>query len=145
MSGRDINILNNSIYFCCGCCTSNERSIYNKIRKEFNLEKWLNKIKMIKYKENFIENGFDLFEYFILQMFSTVPIDDYILKEELGIENDKDRDIILLRLNKDVKYILLKTGNKFGNELIINENQLYELDSQQTSQQSEKNSECIII
>ena len=145
MSGRDINILNNSIYFCCGCCTSNERSIYNKIRKEFNLEKWLNKIKMIKYKENFIENGFDLFEYFILQMFSTVPIDDYILKEELGIENDKDRDIILLRLNKDVKYILLKTGNQFGNELIINENKLYELDSQQTSQQSEKNSECIII
>ena len=145
MSGRDINILNNSIYFCCGCCTSNERSIYNKIRKEFNLEKWLNKIRMIKYKENFIENGFDLFEYFILQMFSTVPIDDYILKEELGIENDKDRDIILLRLNKDVKYILLKTGNKFGNELIINENKLYEFDSRQTSQQSEKNSECIII
>ena len=27
MSGKDINILNNSIYFCCGCCTSNERSI----------------------------------------------------------------------------------------------------------------------
>ena len=145
MSGKDINILNNSIYFCCGCCTSNERSIYNKIKKEFNLEKWLNKIGMIKYKENFVENGFDLFHYFILQMFSTVPVDDHILKVDLGIENDKDRDIILLRLNKDIKYILLKTGDKFGNELIINEKQVYEFDSRQTSLQNEKSSECIIV
>ena len=145
MSGKDINILNNSIYFCCGCCTSNERSIYNKIKKEFNLEKWLNKIGMIKYKENFVENGFDLFHYFILQMFSTVPVDDHILKEDLGIENDKDRDIILLRLNKDIKYILLKTGDKFGNELIINEKQVYEFDSRQTSLQNEESSECIIV
>ena len=146
MSEKNINILNNSIYLCCGCCSSNEKSIYNKIRKEFILEKWLNKIGMIKYKENFIENGFDLFEYFILQMFSTAPVDDSVLKEELGIENDKDRDIILLRLNKDVKYILLKTDNKFsGNELVTNENKVYEFVSRQTSQQSERNSECIII
>ena len=146
ISGKDINILNNSIYICCGCCSSNERSVYNKIKKEFILEKWLNKIGMIKYKGNFIENGFDLFEYFILQMFSTVPVDDFLLKEELGIENDKDRDIILLRLNKDVKYILLKTDNKLlGNELLTNENKVYEFDSRQTSQQSERNSECIIV
>ena len=146
MSRKDINILNNSIYFCCGCCTSNEKSIYNKIRKEFILDKWLNKINMIKYKENFIENGFDFFDYFILQMFSTFPVDDYVLKEELGIQNDKDRDIILLRLNKDVKYILLKTDNQLlGNELITNEHKVYEFDSRQTSLQSERNSECIIV
>ena len=140
-SGKEINILNNSIYFCCGCCTSNERTLYNKIKDEFNLEKWLNKINLIKYKQNFIENGFDYFIFFILQMFSTIPIDDYILKEELNIENNKDRDIILLRLNKDVKYIMAKTEKLFSNELFSKDNHLYEFEHHQT----EKNSECIIF
>ena len=141
-SGRkEINVMNNSIYFCCGCCTNNERKIINRIKKDFNLEKWLNKINMIKYKEHFIENGFDLFEYFILQMFSTIPIDDHILKEELGIENDKDRDIILLRLNKDVKYIMLKLGRRNENEISIDDKKLYEFDTQTP----ENKSECIII
>ena len=89
---------------------------------------------MIKYKQNFLENGFDLFEYFILQMFSSIPIDDYILKEELGIENDKDRDVILLRLNKDIKHITIKIENQFKDKV-------YEFDTERT----EKNSECIIV
>ena len=132
--GKEINILNNSTYLCCGCCTSNERTFYNKIKKEFNLDHWLNKINLIKYKQNFLENGFDLFEYFILQMFSSIPIDDYILKEELGIENDKDRDVILLRLNKDIKHITIKIENQFKDKV-------YEFDTERT----EKNSECIIV
>ena len=139
--GKEINILNNSVYFCCGCCASNETVLYNKIKKDFNLDQWLNKINMIKYKENFIENGFDLFEFFILQMFSSVPIDDYLLKEELDIQNDKDRDIILLRLNKDTKYIIQKVENNLEQENVLRENKVYEFDTQQ----AEKKSECIIV
>ena len=96
---------------------------------------------MIKYKQNFIDNGFDLFEFFILQMFSSLPIDDYILKDELKIENEKDRDIILLRLNKEIKYIMLKTENHFDNGISLEENSIYEFDAKYT----EKNSECMIV
>ena len=96
---------------------------------------------MIKYKQNFLENGYDLFEYFFLQMFSSIPIDDYILKEELGIENDKDRDVILLRLNKDIKHIIVKIENQIKDEIYFKENKVNELDTQK----DEKNSECIII
>ena len=107
---NNINILTNSTYYCYGCCTMNEKS--NNQRKSngkiFNLEQWLSKINMSKYKQNFIENGFEMFEYFILQMFSTVPIDENIIKEDLKITNDNDRDIILLRLIKDTKYIMKK-------------------------------------
>ena len=138
---QEINILNNSVYLCYGCCASNERAFYNKIKKDFNLEHWLNKINMIKYKQNFLENGYDLFEYFFLQMFSSIPIDDYILKEELGIENDKDRDVILLRLNKDIKHIIVKIENQIKDEIYFKENKVNELDTQK----DEKNSECIII
>ena len=150
MSTRSINIMNNTNY-CCGCCERNEQiQNFSKTRKIFNLDQWLNKIKMSKYKNNFIENGFDLFEYFMLQMFSTYPIDDYIVKEELNIENDKDKDIILLRLNKDVKYIIQKTDNnvscynnsyEIGEQRNFEDNNLYEFDTEQ----NEKSSDCTII
>ena len=150
-SGKEVKVTNNSVYYCCGCCSSNEQ-IHNfgKMKKFFNLELWLNKIKLIKYKQNFIENGFDLFEYFILQMFTILPIDDNILRDELNIENDKDRDIILLRLNKDVKYIIQKAENddfyynnsyEIGEQRNFEENNLYEFDTEQ----NEKSSGCIII
>ena len=151
MSMRNINITNNNTNYCCGCCSRNEQiQNFNKARRIFILDQWLSKIKMNKYKDNFIENGFDLFEYFILQMFSTYPIDDYIIKEELKIEDDKDRDIILLRLNKDVKYIIQKTDNniscynnsyEIGEQRNFEESNLYEFDTDQ----EEKTSGCIII
>ena len=66
---------------------------------------------MIKYKQNFIDNGFDKFEYFFLQMFGNFPIDSNILKDSIGITNEKDRDLILLQLQKEVKYLTLKSRN----------------------------------
>jgi hypothetical protein len=150
MSGKELNITKNTVSYCCGCCSTNEQiQSFNKYKKMFNLDAWLNKIKMIKYKYNFIENGFDLFEFFVLQMFSTIPVDDYIIREELKIENDKDRDIILLRLNKDVKYIMQKTDG------ILGYNNSYEIGEQKNfddnnvyafgTSQDKKNTERIII
>ena len=65
---------------------------------------------MIKYKQNFLDNGFDKFEYFFLQMFGSVPIDFNILKNSLNIESEKDRDLILLQLQNDVKYLAIKSN-----------------------------------
>ena len=111
---EEINILNNSIYNLCGCCSLKERSrsTYRK-RKDnaYEIEQWLIDINMIKYKQNFIENGFDKFEYFFLQMFGNFPIDTNILKDSIGITNEKDRDLILLQLQKEVKYLTLKSRN----------------------------------
>ena len=111
LSDGEINILKNSIVYCCGCCSINNQSKYyiNNEFKKYQLEQWLSRIKMNKYKDNFIKNGFDMFEYFILQMFSSIPIDENILKDELKINNINDRDFILLRINKDIKYIIQKT------------------------------------
>ena len=107
----EINILKNSIVYCCGCCSVNNQSKYysNNDYKKYQLEQWLSRIKMTKYKDNFINNGFDMFEYFILQMFSSIPIDENILKDDLKISNINDRDVILLQINKDIKYIIQKT------------------------------------
>ena len=123
-SKKDINITKNSVNVCCGCYALKEEiHKFNNIKKIFSLEQWLNEINLIKYKENFVENGFDFFEYFILQMFSTIPIDDNILKEELKIEEEKDRDIILLKLNTDIKYLIQRTNNILND---INNYNLYD-------------------
>ena len=55
-------------------------------------------------------------------MFGNFPIDSNILKNAIGITNEKDRDLILLRLQKDVKYLSLKSKNErnFSNPKIQN-------------------------
>jgi len=125
INNKDINILKNSIYLCCGCCSLQNQSKYNyENNKKYQIDFWLSKLRMNKYKNNFIKNGFDLFEYFFLQMFSSIPIDDNILKDDIKIKSVKDRDFILLQINKDVKYILKKSekmrNSSLQNEIVIN-------------------------
>ena len=84
-----------------------------KRKKKFIFDYWLKKNKIFHLKRNFIENGFDFFEYFIIQMFSNFPIDEKILKNEMKIKNSFEREIILFQLNKDVKYIKRNIENKF--------------------------------
>ena len=124
---KDINILKNSVYYCCGCCSiQNQSKCYNDNVKRYHLEQWLSKLKMVKYVNNFIKNGFDMFEYFILQMFSSIPIDENILKDDIGIKSVKDRDFILLQINKDIKYIIKKSEKVVNtsslNEIILDNN-----------------------
>jgi hypothetical protein len=78
----------------------------------YSLDIWLKRNNLIHLKENFICNGFDKIEFFIIQMFSSYPINDNILKNDLKINNEKDRDIILFKLNRDIKRILQKLNNQ---------------------------------
>ena len=101
-NGKEIYFLNelNENIFCF--------NLFNKEikrKKKFIFDYWLKKNKIFHLKKNFIENGFDFFEYFIIQMFSNFPIDEKILKNEMKIKNSFEREIILFQLNKDVKYI----------------------------------------
>ena len=151
---KDINILKNSVYCCCGCCSiENQSKYYNENKKRYQLEQWLNKLRMNKYKNNFINNGFDLFEYFILQMFSSIPIDDNILKDDIGIKNVKDRDFILLQINKDIKYIIKKSEKVMTtsiNEIILdkninNKNKDKDKSKEKNKEENEDNSNCLIF
>ena len=108
-----------SLYDCCGigCCSLKKSHIKVKVVKNdlrenkifMDLDKWLKNINMIKYKDNFIKSGFDKIEFFILQMFSSLPLEEKIFENEINIENNNDIDLFILQLNKDVKLI----SNKF--------------------------------
>ena len=54
---------------------------------------------------NFMNNGFDILEFIILQMFSRFPINDYILEKNMYISDYNDRKKILMILNNEVNKI----------------------------------------
>ena len=121
ISFKDNEESTHSIYDCCGitCCSLKKMNV--KVKSEqsdmneknfVSLEKWLENINMIKYKENFIKYGFDKFEFFILQMLSSVPLEEKIFEKEIFIDNNNDIDLFILQLNKDIKYITHKFKKK---------------------------------
>ena len=106
------NLFNSTEYFCNCCSSFKEKNIIISNQMKFNLDSWLKKNNLSHLKDNFINNGYDKMEYMILQMFSSIPINDYILKNELNILNENDRNIILFQLNKDIKRVLKKINRK---------------------------------
>ena len=109
------DFLNSSVHFNYGfnCCSSQKTKLISSVN--FNLEFWLKRNKLVHLHENFIRNGFDKLDYITLQMFSSFPINDNILRNDLHIYNEKERDILIFQLNRDVKSILKR----------INKNNVY--------------------
>ena len=88
----------------------------NENMNKISIDIWLNKIGLIHLNDNFINNGFDNYKYFILQMFSSIPLNDEILKNEIYIYNDNERDLILFHLNKEVKKLNKIQKKDFNHE-----------------------------
>ena len=89
-----------------------------------NLEKWLKNINMIKYKENFEKNGFDKIEFLILQMFSSLPLEEKTFEKEIRINNNNDIDLLILQLNKDIKIISNKFKKKRSSSMEVDKNSI---------------------
>ncbi len=153
----------NSVYDCggCGgCCSIKQASIKVKIDKPIigenkvyvNLDKWLENINMIKYKENFVQYGFDKIEFFILQMFSSIPLEEKIIEKEMNIDNNNDIDMFILQLNKDVKLISHKIKKKRSSSVEVEKNSINKyLESKEVkpkkkmARASSNNNNCIIF
>ena len=106
--------------YVCGCNIANQRTVV-KNTKHYDLVNWLKHIDQVNKKDNFLCNGFEMIEFFILQMFSSVPIDEAILKNCLHIYIEKDRDVIIMQLNRDVRFIVKKLSGKYNERQIQKE------------------------
>ena len=85
------------------------------------LKKWLKEFKMENYLDNFIKSGYYSIELFLFQMISKNPINNDILKNEIGIDKIGHRSRILSILNEESKNIqenIEKRGNSIN---IMNE------------------------
>ena len=83
-------------------------NFFNCPKDKNNLKNFLKKYHLIIFYYNFCQNGFDLINYVILQMFSNYySIDDYILENHFHIYNKNDRILVLDSLLKEKEEILL--------------------------------------
>ena len=114
------------------------KNIYYEIKnaenilEDFNVKKiynWLKNLKIENYLENFLEGGYHSIELILMQMNCKFPINDYILKDELGILKVGHRARIINKLVEDGK----KFWNKLNNNTII------------ANTQMEKNCECFLF
>jgi len=86
-----------------------------KMTKLPSLEVWLKSIKMEKYQENFVETGFDNYEFMILMMCNEhLMLNDMKLKNDLKIMEYDDRNEILTKLYRD-RYNIINVD--FGTQI----------------------------
>ena len=136
--------------FCCGvnlCPNINNNSNNYYIKKKnrisaiyYNdLSTFLRVHDLIRFKGNFIHNGFDRIEFVIIQLFSKYAFDKKILNEYLHVYIDRDKFKILNVLYM-VKYNI---GKEFG--ININDGELDKIinTSQKKMEKNEKYSEYI--
>ena len=77
----------------------------NQIEERSFIKIFFEKYNIKELCSYFINNGFDIVEYIILQMLSRFPINDYILEKDIHINDDNDRKKILIILNNEVNKI----------------------------------------
>jgi hypothetical protein len=130
--------------FCCGinfCPNNNNYYLKKKIRNSaiyFNdLHTFLRLYDLVRFKDNFIHNGFDRIEFVIIQLFSKYNFDKKILNEYLHVYIDRDK-IKILNILFMVKYNISK---EFG--ININDDEFYRMinSSKKKSRRHEKSGE----
>ena len=110
----------------------------NKEEEEKNILKiFLNKNNLIKFYQNFEHNGFNFFEYVLIQMYSRIPINDFILENHFHIYESDDRKKVLDALIKETEYVnkfrnteeyltnKIKNGFKYENYILENKNDIH--------------------
>ena len=83
----------------------------------YKLHDWFKNLGLENYVPNFIENGYNSLELLLAQMYSKNKLNDEILKDGLGIKNDKHRQKILNKLieEKSKWHYKLRNSNFFKN------------------------------
>ena len=82
-------------------------------KNNHSIQRWLNKERLSKYINNFINAGYQSLELLLIQMASKFKLNDKFLKNEIHIINDEDRKFILKSLEKNSEiYVSELSKNK---------------------------------
>jgi len=87
--------------FCCGINLCENNTNHNKIKMRNNaiyfndLSSFLRAHDIVRFKGNFMHNGFDRIEYIIIQLFTKYAFDKNILNEYLHVYIDGDKNQLL--------------------------------------------------
>ena len=89
-------------YQCLNCCRINSNK---KVNRKNDLKSFLRRYGILNMYQNFYHNGFEMIEYVILQMYSSMPINDEILENHFHIYDEKLRSTVLKSIVYEMKKI----------------------------------------
>ena len=114
MTTMGLTMSNNELR-CCGMIITFDNKDYNNCNYNYtnnysDIFHFLKYLDLMKFKENFIHNGFDQVDYIILQLFSEYKFDKTILKEFLHIYDGNDKKKVINKLYEEKKKIAKELG-----------------------------------
>ena len=145
--------------FGLNCCSSNNNNNYNnkKINNTineneiiyFDIFSFLKVNNLLKFKENFIHNGFDQIDYILIQLFSRYCFNKKILNDYMHIYLDEDKNYILKILYREKKNICNTLGLQYDedeiNKILYTENRSSLNESYMNNNQNEHDDCCFIF
>ena len=145
--------------FGLNCCSSNNNNNYNnkKINNTineneiiyFDIFSFLKVNNLLKFKENFIHNGFDQIDYILIQLFSRYCFNKKILNDYMHIYLDEDKNYILKILYREKKNICSTLGLQYDedeiNKILYTENRSSLNESYMNNNQNEHDDCCFIF
>ena len=145
--------------FGLNCCSNNNNNNYNnkKINNTineneiiyFDIFSFLKVNNLLKFKENFIHNGFDQIDYILIQLFSRYCFNKKILNDYMHIYLDEDKNYILKILYREKKNICNTLGLQYDedeiNKILYTENRSSLNESYMNNNQNEHDDCCFIF
>jgi hypothetical protein len=113
--------------FGLNCCLSNNNTYINNKRTNcsndndimyYDIFSFLKVNNLLKFKENFIHNGFDQIDFILIQLFSKYSFNKKILNDYMHIYLEEDKNYILKILYKEKKKICNLLGIQFNDDEI---------------------------
>ena len=113
--------------FGLNCCLSNNNTNINNKRTNsindndimyYDIFSFLKVNNLLKFKENFIHNGFDQIDFILIQLFSKYSFNKKILNDYMHIYLEEDKNYILKILYKEKKKICNLLGIQFNDDEI---------------------------
>ena len=114
--------------FGLNCCLSNNTNSNKKISQNNNMNEneisyydifsFLKMNNLLKFKENFIHNGFDQIDYILIQLFSKYTFNKKILNDYMHIYLEEDKNYILKILYREKKKICNLLGIRYNDDEI---------------------------
>ena len=123
------------------CCTLPDSDNNNCYKDIFGFLKYKG---LMKYKENFIHNGFDQIDYIIIQLFSYFKFNKETLNDYLHIYSESDQKKVIKKLYEEKRKIALELALPYDlneEEIILNS----KIENNDISKNSDTNKNCIIF
>jgi len=105
-----------SSFVCCTAPTATPGEFFLP-----NLEEWLENLHLGHLERLFVSSGYDDLDHLLFLMKSSYPVDDQVLKEEVGVEKIGYRHRILAKLKEDSSFRFNHKRNLSQSDIIDKE------------------------